>query len=56
MQALMKPASPFRYSNSPPEVIRLILMVDVKARAACGCHRLALQSHLVYRPKRRPAL
>jgi hypothetical protein len=31
-----QPASPFRYFNSPPEVIRLVVMMYVKHPVSCG--------------------
>jgi putative transposase len=31
-----KPASPFRYFNSSPEVIRLVVPMYVRFYAACG--------------------
>lgn len=44
MRRPRKPASPFRYFNSSPEVIRLVVMMYVRFRCRCAMSRTCCSS------------
>src|SRR5687767_528179 len=51
-----KPASPFRYFNSSPEVIRLVVMMYVRFPLSAECGRFALRTRDRHLPRNRALL